>query len=503
MPPISKASTPAPVAKKPVQLAKPPPPPKAAVLAPVKWAAPAAAPAKVSAPQETPATTLESLGTAAASLQPKIGSVKAAPILSALGSGNATIDVPIKAGDYKVKGVPFTVKPGTVARVNVQVKNGELVSVGKGQKGTSVKIDPPLDLPLWFTAKGVELKGEDAKQKFEAELGGFLVDPTVKREMWEEGLRVALRCMSEAPFTGHAGEYVTMPPRNVVPKPMQRPHPPVWVACSRRDTILLAAQKGIGALAFAFVDPEEAQQWVADYHRTMAAEGVPIGDAVNSEVACVTTFMCHEDEETAIARGLAGANFFGYSLAHYYLFGRHQPGSTDVWAEYQARRADQGYSPEAVEAARSAGDRLGAKVVEQGTTGLRGAIGTPDQIREYLRRYEECGVDQVILCSQSGRNRHEDIMESLELFGREVMPEFADRDEQRVRDKAARLEPIIEQVLARKPASDHPPLPDGYEMPAMPRAMADASGSDDVNTWLDEFADEAAIDAAGKFQGLI
>ena len=62
-----------------------------------------------------------------------------------------------------------------------------------------------------------------------------------------------------------------MPPRNVVPKPIQRPHPPLWVACSRRETILLAAQKGIGVLTFAFIDPEEAQHWVADYDETLTA----------------------------------------------------------------------------------------------------------------------------------------------------------------------------------------------------------------------------------------
>jgi alkanesulfonate monooxygenase SsuD/methylene tetrahydromethanopterin reductase-like flavin-dependent oxidoreductase (luciferase family) len=327
----------------------------------------------------------------------------------------------------------------------------------------------------------------------EAELGGFLVDPVVKREMWEEGLRVAVRCMSETPFTGHHGPYVTMPPRNVVPKPVQKPHPPLWVACSRRDTIHLAAQKGIGALAFAFVNPEDAQVWVDDYYTTLANEGVPIGDAVNANLACVTTFMCHEDEQTAITRGLEGANFFGYSLAHYYVFGRHHPGVTDVWDEYQRRRAEQGYDPEAVAAAAGNQDRLGAKVVEGGIAGLRGAVGTPEQIREYLRRYEEAGVDQVILCSQAGKNRHEHIMESLELFGREVLPEFAERDEQRTRDKATRLEPVLEQVLARKPASDHPPLPgDDYEFPAIPRAIADRSGSDDFHAWLDTFAEKAA-----------
>ena len=105
-----------------------------------------------------------------------------------------------------------------------------------------------------------------------------------------------------------------------------------------------------------------------------------------------------------------------------------------------------------------------------GFFGLRGAIGTPDQVRDYLRRYEECGVDQVIFCSQAGKNQHEHIMESLELFGTKVLPEFMERDEQQQRDKAQRLEPVIEAALARKPADDHPPLAVAdYEFPAIPR----------------------------------
>ena len=65
----------------------------------------------------------------------------------------------------------------------------------------------------------------------EAELGGFLVDPATNRDAWLEGLEVTLRCMTETPFTGVDGRFVQMPPRNVVPKPMQKPHPPLWVAC--------------------------------------------------------------------------------------------------------------------------------------------------------------------------------------------------------------------------------------------------------------------------------
>lgn len=326
-----------------------------------------------------------------------------------------------------------------------------------------------------------------------AELDAFGVDPALKRSMWEEGTRVALRCMAETPFTGHVGEHVRMPPRNVVPKPLQRPHPPVWVACSRRETIHLAAQHGIGALAFAFFDPEEAQHWVDDYYATLAAEGVPLGDAVNPELACVTSFFCHEDEAEAVRRGAEGVNFIGYSLGHYYVFGRHHPGAEDLWSEYLERRAAAGFDPEAVALAARSPERLGAKVVQAaGTTGLRGAMGTPDQVRDYLRRYEDCGVDQVILSCSAGNNRHEHIMESLDLFGREVMGEFAERDEQHRRDKATRLAPVIDAVMARKPASDHPPLDTEYEIPAYPRLDADRGASEKFHRWLDDYAAKLA-----------
>ncbi|MFZ0170101.1 MAG: LLM class flavin-dependent oxidoreductase, partial [Acidimicrobiales bacterium] len=181
----------------------------------------------------------------------------------------------------------------------------------------------------------------------EAELGGFRIDPGIKREAWLEGLEVAIRCMTETPFGGVEGRFVQMPPRNVIPKPVQRPHPPLWVACSRRDTILLAAEKGIGALSFAFIEPEDARKWVDDYESVLRDRCVPVGLAVNPQVACVSPMMCAPDEDDAIARGLEGANFFGYSLAHFYVFGDHVPASTNVWEEFRERREKMGYSPAA------------------------------------------------------------------------------------------------------------------------------------------------------------
>jgi alkanesulfonate monooxygenase SsuD/methylene tetrahydromethanopterin reductase-like flavin-dependent oxidoreductase (luciferase family) len=328
-----------------------------------------------------------------------------------------------------------------------------------------------------------------------AELGGFGSNFEEKRDAWLEGLEVAVRCMTEHPFTGVEGRFVSMPPRNVVPKPVQQPHPPLWVACSRRDTILLAAEKGIGALTFAFIDPEEARHWVEDYERTLAERGVPVGLAVNPQVACVTTMMMHHDEETAIRRGIEGANFFGYSLGHYYVFGEHTPGQTDVWQEFLAKRSEVGYDPE-VAARALKEETLGAKLAAGDTTGLRGAIGTPEQVRRYLRRYEEAGVDQVIFVLQAGRNRHEHIMESIEMFGREVLPEFAERDPTLTKAKAERLAPVIEQVMARRrpTAPGHDDL-DGYSFKAYIRELADRSGDATMRQFVDTYAEERA---AGK-----
>ncbi len=96
--------------------------------------------------------------------------------------------------------------------------------------------------------------------------------------------------------------------RRVVPKPVQKPHPPIWVACSRRETIHLAAELGIGALSFAFVSPEEARQWVNDYYTTLA-DCVPIGAAINPNIAIVTGFMCDNNAERAHLAGDEGLKF--------------------------------------------------------------------------------------------------------------------------------------------------------------------------------------------------
>jgi alkanesulfonate monooxygenase SsuD/methylene tetrahydromethanopterin reductase-like flavin-dependent oxidoreductase (luciferase family) len=287
-----------------------------------------------------------------------------------------------------------------------------------------------------------------------AELGGFGVPREEKRAMWQDAMDAITRMFTEEPFQGWDSPYLRMPPRNVIPKPVQKPHPPLWVACSRRETIHFAARNGIGALSFSFAEPEEAQAWVEEYYRLLTSEEcVPAGFAVNPNVAVVLPMLCHEDEATAIERGIDGAHFFGYALGHYYGPSPHEPGRTDIWQEFLRRREEHGFSRAIVGADDAP---LGVRLMQQGLGSLRGAIGTPDQVAGLISRYEAVGVDQVIFVMQAGPTRHEHICESLELFGRSVLPRFTEGREEREKAKAERLAPAVEAALARRdPPREH------------------------------------------------
>ena len=260
-----------------------------------------------------------------------------------------------------------------------------------------------------------------------AELEGFGIDAAQKRAMWREATEQCANLLAMDPYPGYQGQYFSMPSRNLVPKPVQKPHPPMWLACSNRETIHLAAKLGLGALTFAFVDPDEARHWVDDYYRTFEQECEPIGWMPNPNVAMVTGFSCHRDAEEARRRGLDGFRFFGFALGHYYLFGSHRPGRTDIWKSFE-----------------------GVREMIPSMPNDSGGIGTPESLRHHLRKFQDVGVDQVIFIQQGGRNRHDHICESLELFAAEVMPEFREREAERERAKAERLGPAIEAALKRK-----------------------------------------------------
>ena len=269
----------------------------------------------------------------------------------------------------------------------------------------------------------------------ELELGGFGVPVAEKRKIFLESTEQICNMLAMDPYPGFKGQYFEMPCRNLVPKAVQRPHPPLWVACSQRETIRMAARLGIGALTFAFVDPLEAKTWVDEYYSIIKSdECVPIGWAVNPNICMVSSFSCHQDRATAVSRGLEGFEFFGFALGSLYGFGDHKPGRTNLWENFQKTRT---------------GKKSDIDMVNS-LTGAQGGIGTPADLRQHMNKFEQAGVDQVTFIQQAGMNKHEHIIESLELFAAEVMGEFKAREAEREAKKMAELAPYIERALARK-----------------------------------------------------
>ncbi len=267
----------------------------------------------------------------------------------------------------------------------------------------------------------------------ETEFGGFLTKRNEKKEAWEEATRECLRMMTCVPYPGYEGVHFSMPERNVIPKPIQKPHPPVWVAASRRETVMLAARLGMGALGFGFESPEEAEERSARYFELIRACREPIGQAMNPALLTVGNMMCAPTDEEAVDRGLRGAQYFGFVFG--WMHGHLTPGRDNIYREFR-RRSDAEQAADQLEPE----DESARALYRMGRRG--NFIGSPAFIRENCLKYEAAHVDALLFFSQCGDRKHEDIMESLELFAREVMPEFRERHREHQEWRARQLEGV-------------------------------------------------------------
>lgn len=234
-----------------------------------------------------------------------------------------------------------------------------------------------------------------------AELHPFGTQVRSKRERWEEAVKAIVPMFTKESWEFH-GEYHDFPARNVIPKPYQKPHPPLWVACSNIRTIGQAGEWGMGALGFTFVSPDAATAWVNKYYNNLLHRPNRLTDyPANPNIAMVSGFMCAETDEEAYEKA-SGWTFFIFALSYYGRKGVDAPGEGNLWEEFQDWRHS-----------------------EKAQAAFRGAlIGSPKTIREKLHQFQDAHVDQVILLNQAGKTSHEDICGSLKMFAEEVMPEF-------------------------------------------------------------------------------
>lgn len=245
-----------------------------------------------------------------------------------------------------------------------------------------------------------------------AELHPFGTQVRTKRDRWEEAVKAIIPMFTKESWEFH-GEFHDFPARNVIPKPYQKPHPPLWVACSNIKTIGQAGEWGMGALGFTFVSPDAATAWVNKYYNNLLNHPNRLTDyPANPNIAMVSGFMCAETDEEAYEKA-SGWTFFIFALSYYGRKGVDAPGEGNLWEEFQDWR----HSKKAQDAFKGA------------------LIGSPKTIREKLHQFQDAHVDQVILLNQAGKTSHEDICGSLKMFAEEVMPEFHAKEEEHAKWK--------------------------------------------------------------------
>jgi alkanesulfonate monooxygenase SsuD/methylene tetrahydromethanopterin reductase-like flavin-dependent oxidoreductase (luciferase family) len=239
------------------------------------------------------------------------------------------------------------------------------------------------------------------------ELGGFGADPDSTKKSWDEAVRSIPKMWTQTRFSWDGVTFQT-PERNVIPKPLQDPHPPIWVAINAPGTELDAADRGLGHLGLAFGSFESLEARFAEYRRRIQ-QCEPVGSFVNECVATVNFLNCHEDDEIGRLQGRRMMETFqlqsGQAINAREVPGRSYPtdGLLPQLREQSAAVATSGSS--------TVPDTL--------------AVGDPDRIRKVLKRWESAGVDRVNFLLNTGTAvAHDEVLASLRLFAAEVMGDF-------------------------------------------------------------------------------
>src|SRR5262249_54199394 len=235
----------------------------------------------------------------------------------------------------------------------------------------------------------------------------FENDVPMLHDQWLEAVEMIPKMWSSDVFS-FKGRFFNIPPTQIIPKPVQQPHPPMFAAWSKPDTAAAMGHLGLGALNFAFGSDDYLTQKVDEYRKAVAA-AQPVGRAKNNHFACTPATLVLEDDRKACAYGLRGARFFLESLHTYYL-GRDRPvGELSVSRDFLPDAA--------LEEAMRQRNAAGSQVAN--------IVGDPVCARETVQRFVDIGVDELILMIAMVTLQHELIIDSTRTFAEKVMPHFS------------------------------------------------------------------------------
>jgi len=251
-----------------------------------------------------------------------------------------------------------------------------------------------------------------------AELEGFGIDPTETREMWQEAIRHVVGCWTNDEYE-FEGTHWQMPRRRVQPKPLQKPHPPLWGATTSEEGHRQVGELGLGLCSFAVgVSPEEVKTKVDIYREAVLACEDPIGAFVHNAAATFTMAVCSESRSEAM--DVARESFEWYPRT-----GARQIGTLTDWMA-ERNQALGNYSYAAEMKAHDDSGALDLLSLEYLVDVNACVLGTPEECLEACRLYEEAGIDLLLCLVNPYKIPHDSVMKTIELIGTEVIPKLRD-----------------------------------------------------------------------------
>jgi alkanesulfonate monooxygenase SsuD/methylene tetrahydromethanopterin reductase-like flavin-dependent oxidoreductase (luciferase family) len=244
--------------------------------------------------------------------------------------------------------------------------------------------------------------------------------------MITEAMYLVPRLWAEDPFTGHEGQYVSIPPRPIHPKPLQDPHPPVYMACTHNDTLEVAGERGIGALVLGFGGPDQVAEKNRIYRKAFGDRDPhkQVGLRPTEHFAALCPTVVLDDRDQARELGIRGQRFFMESIGHWASAGKMPLPQPDTWGPTGLG----GDSDEPITAT------IGREVVTMDRNKVANdmentnhAYGTVADCIDYVDRLIEAGADEILFLNQMGTVPQWAMMETVRNIGEHVIPHFQRR----------------------------------------------------------------------------
>tara|TARA_B100000949_G_scaffold186358_1_gene168609 strand:+ start:1554 stop:2672 length:1119 start_codon:yes stop_codon:yes gene_type:complete len=284
---------------------------------------------------------------------------------------------------------------------------------------------PPVQHPLHIAARMATLdifsNGRVdlgvGRSGYPLQMAAFGVNLENATGMVDEALEIIPKAWTEGTFS-YQGKYFDIPPREVHPKPVQSPHPPIWLGCSREETFRKAGELGLGCLAMSSGGPERLTQLVDSYRKGIR-DAAPVSKVITDRVSISTLAICAESRKKAQERGAEILDWYRrqHDLRHDRVWQAHDP--TSVPTDYQWH-----YQRSAATETAKRDETSSLDLIKEG----RYCIGDPDDCLRFLERYIPTGVDEIMPLFQIGPMANEEVTETLRLFGKHVIPHLEKTD---------------------------------------------------------------------------